>query len=308
MLAVAIRLGLPLGLLAFHAQGLAQSQAEFVETLRQRGWYDTAQEYLTDYAADDPLMTDHFRQRLPYELGRTFAERARHSSDLRARTQWQQQAVERFLEFAKAQPAMPAALDALRQAGNLLATEALQSIAKIQKLPPQAEAERDRLRTDSRRLLAEEQTVLKDLKKACDERLAGLPRPAVAAGDPNLGRQKKHLRGRLAEARFLLAKLAFDMAQTWQEGTPPYQKTLTEAAGQFAQLAKDYARNLTGFYGRLYEGRSYQALGDTKRALASYEELVYQPIQNAVFRQLVTRAYRRRAECFLAERLRPGDR
>ncbi len=291
---------------ASHAQGSEQpgqgnSQAKFVETLRQRGWYDTALEYLNNYAADDPLLTDEFRNLLPYEQGRTLAEQAAHSTNIRQRGQWQQQAIERLLEFAKAQPQIPAALDALRQAGNLLVTEALRSIAQLQQLPQQAGAERDRLRGDIRRSLEEAATVPKDLLKVCDGRLAALPKPVMSQRDPDSIKERKQLRARRAEARFLLAKLAFDQAQAWEKGTDPFQQTLTAAAEQFSKLAKDNSENLTGFYARLYEGRCYQTLGDTKRALASYEELVYQPIQNAVFRQLVARAYRRRAECFRIE-------
>jgi len=274
--AVALMLGIALGPTASNGQNkseqikgaqkksaqelCSQKQTEFVEALRQRGWYGTTLEYLSNYAADDPLITDTFRQLLPYEQGRTLTEQAKHSTNIRKRAAWQQQAVEQFLEFADAHPQKPESLDALRQAGNLLATEALQTIAKLQKLPEPTGTEHKRLSADLQRLLDRAETVVQNLIKVCEDRLTALPKPAVALRDPSIAKQRDNLRARRAEARFLLGKVAFDKAQAFEESSEAYQQTLSVATERFEKLAQDNSDNLTGFYGRLYKGRSHQAL------------------------------------------------
>ncbi len=278
------------------AKGVGR-HAEFVEALRERGWNDTAEEYL-DFAKTDPTASEEFRGTIAFEKARLLMAMAKHTAGSRQRADLQQQAVAMFLQFAKEHPKKPQSLQSLQQAGNLLVETALRNLAQLEKLPSGARSEQNRLRSEARQGFDEATSVITRLQQACEKRLSEIPKPTAAKRDATRSKLRSSLQSKLAEARFLLPKIQFDKSRTYPEDSKEFKQTVEAAVGGFTKLAKDYDDKLIGFYGRLYEGRCFQTLGDTKKALRSYEELVFQPIQDAVFRQLLTRAYRRRAECF----------
>ena len=83
----------------------------------------------------------------------------------------------------------------------------------------------------------------------------------------------------------------------------PARKYSSQQLTLFSKLYEEYDDKLVGFYGRFYQGRSYQTAGDCKKALECYLDIVDQPpIPNRDFRRLVSRAFRYRAECHTANR------
>lgn len=280
----------------------ADQPTEFVEALRQRGWFDTAVEYLDfyaeSYAENGRSLSDDFRNSLAYEKGRTLAAQAKQTARSRPRGDLQKRAGDLLLEFVKQHPDDVRAIGALQQASNLLTERALLAQAEFERLPQQARGQRERLQKNAQDLFDEALGVVGDLKQLGEQQLAALPKPTAAKRDPNTQKQLASLRAKLAEARFLTAKLEFDKSGIYPAGSEQFRQSLDKATEQFTQLARDYENNLVGFYGRLYEGRCYQALGDIKKALRSYGEIAFQPTGDPRFRPLVARAYRRRAECF----------
>ncbi len=273
---------------------------KLLDGLRDRGWHDTALEYL-DEAAQDPLATPAFLEKLGYERAITQAALARQAAGEKKRQALLAEAAASFQRFAAEKQNSPLQLQALATAGNLLTEQALHAINKAAKLPEAARRQREQLHNTARDFLDQAKAPLQTLLTQCEAKLQSLPKAAQSQKAVGARVSRQQLEGKQAEARFLLAKLDFDKSRTYPPDSKAQQKTLQAATAAFAKLYKDYEDKLVGFYGRFYQGRSNQAAGDLEEALKCYLDIVDQPpIPNKDFRRLVARSYRYRAECHLA--------
>lgn len=264
---------------------------EFLEGLRNRGWHDVALEYL-ETADQDPLATQEFLDRVDYQRAATLAALARQTIRESERLDLSRQAIELFQSYAAAHRKSPEYFDALSQAGSLLSEQALGKLAKADRLPAGTASQHDALQVEARETFDSASEVVEQLLAACQQELA--------AGDELEPEIQQRLIVKQAQARYLVANLLFDKANTYAAGSQEYNQTLDAAAEAFAQLHQQYRDKLVGFYGRLYEGRCYQATGKWDEALDCYADLVDQPISAPDFRRIIARAFRYRAECHLA--------
>ena len=283
----------------------AELADDFLIGLRDRGWHDTALEYLEE-AAEDPLASPAFREKIDYERATTQVALARQAASDKQRQSLFAEAAASFQRFAADQPNSPHQLQALATAGNLFSEQAVNTNNKAEKLPKAAHRQREALQETARTFLDQAKKPLETLLAECEAKLKSLPKAAQrqkSSSQKNRGSQfgRQQLEGKQAEARFLLAKLSFERSRTFDAGSQAHKETLQVATAAFADLYRKYEDKLVGFYGRFYEGRSYQAAGDLEKALKCYEDIVDQPpIPNQDFRRLVARATRYRAECHLA--------
>ena len=213
-----------------------------------------------------------------------------------------------FQNFAAEHTESPYQLQSLATAGNLFLEQALDATKKAEKMPAAASRQREQFQDLARDFLDQAKQPLQVLLEQCRSKLKSLPKAAqlqkatqkTRPNDSPGQSTRQQLEAKQAEARFLLAKLDFEKSRTYAADSQDQRQTLQAAAEAFAKLYEDYDENLVGFYGRLYQGRSYQAANQVEQALACYWDIVDQPpIANQDFRRLVARAYRYRAECHL---------
>ena len=271
---------------------------QYLAGLRERGWHDVVLDYL-DHAADDPLASPEFLNRLEYEQAATLAALAKESVRESERLELTKRAIGLFQKYADSHRDEPLYFEATSKVVSLLSEQALGKLAKANRLPADASIERTKLRTEARAGIDSANQAVEQLLTACKEKLASLPQGALARQNPDAPITRQQLTAKQAESRFLQANLLFEKAKTYSSSSESFNETLTAASEAFAKLYKDYSDKLVGFYGRLYEGRCYQRLGKLEEALDCYADLVDQPISNADFRRLVARAYRRRVECHM---------
>ena len=272
---------------------------DYLAGLRKRGWHDVALEYLTQ-AAQDPIATPTFLENLGYEQATTQVAMARQAASEKRGQALLGEAAAGFQRFAAEQAQSPLQVQALATAGNLFSEQAFYAIEKAAKLPKTARRQREPLNDTARQFLKQARQPLRDLLRLCDTKLKSLPKAAEMQKNPGAQASRQLLQAKRAEAKFLLAKMSFEESKTYDPDSKAQQKTLKAAASAFAELYEQYEDKLVGFYGRLYQGRCHQAAGEHEQALECYWDIVDQPpIPNQVFRRLVTRAYRYRAECHL---------
>jgi tetratricopeptide (TPR) repeat protein len=272
---------------------------QFLEKLRSKGWHDVALEYLEE-AENDPLASPEFLADRDYHLAVTRTTLARQALGDKERQSQLDRAIGDFQDFAKAYPESRHYVDALSQAGNLLAEQALVLLNKADRLPTSAVAEQESLRASAREILEKSSAAVSQMLESAEARLAKLPRGAALQANKANAQLKQDLQGKLAEGKFLAANLHFEKARTFDKDSDEHVESLEEAAAAFKQVQKDYENKLVGFFAVLYEGRCYQAAGDYDKALDTYNDLTSQPVGQADFRKLIARAYRHRAECHLA--------
>ena len=271
----------------------------YLDGLRQRGWHDAVLEYL-DRAAEDPLASPGFLQRLGFERAITQAASAKQTPSARQRQELLTEAAAGFLKYASDYPGARLEVEALSQASSIFVQQSLSGLAQGDRLPAQATSQRESLQEESRQFLAKASEALEKVRASCAVQLKSVPKGAALQNDPGARALRGLLENKQAEAQFQQAKLLFDNARTYAKDSALHKSGLREAAATFAQLDQDYKDKLIGFLGRLYEGRCYQQLGESADALKRFHDLVDEPIANPDFRRLVSRAYRRRAEIHLA--------
>ena len=277
----------------------ADRNADFSAALRKRGWDDTAVEYL-DWVEKSPLMTAEFRKELPYQRALSLAAQGRSSRSQADRDRLLAKAAADFEAFAKGQPATEAALDALRQSANLYAEQALSLLSAAKKLPDQAAAQQKDAQRNARESFAKAINVTQQIVDACTKELATLPKATAIQADAEAKARRDLLRNRHVEARFLLARLAFEQAATYESKSDEHSKALEAASIQFGELVEEYRDSLVGATSRFYQGRCAQELGAYEKALGYYQDLVRAPTADAEFRRWTARAHRRRAVCLAA--------
>ncbi|MEM9353814.1 MAG: hypothetical protein AAGA92_12435 [Planctomycetota bacterium] len=264
----------------------ADSEVRFVEGLRQRGWNDTALEYL-DRVEEDPLAMPGFVQRIDYERAKTLAAMAQAEGGLASATDRVEQAAAAFEAFARANPDNPLALEAQREAATVLTTRAA---ALLDGSPNGSDPA-------ARALLERAEQTMRSVLEETQRRVSLLPKPTEVRLDAESRAARARLRTNLAEAQFSVARIAFDKARTFPGDTETRQEAFDEAAAEFAALHERYPKKLIGLYGRFYQGRCLQEVRDYKGALNCYADIVNQPVGKPDFRRLVARTYWRRAQC-----------
>ena len=281
-------------------QSASDFGTQFLEKLRERGWHDVALEYL-ERAKEDPLATQEFFDEVGYQMAVTRAALARQAVGDKERQSLLKQAMAGFEQYSHEHPDSQNSISALSQVSNMLADQALATLNKAERLPDEATSEQEALRGQARETLDKAAAVVEQLLEGIDKWLEKLPRGAALQADKEAAAFKQDLLSKQAEGRFLAANLKYENARTFPTGSSEQDAALNSAATGFKQLQKEYENKLVGFYAVLYEGRCYQSSGNYKKALETYGKLIDQPVRQADFRKLIARAYRHRAECYLAD-------
>ncbi|WP_428305632.1 hypothetical protein [Lacipirellula sp.] len=283
---------------ANHAAYGADSNAAFLKALRDRGWDDTAVEYL-EWVEASPLATPEFTGNLAFQRASSLVSQARQSRDRSERERLLNQAASDFEAFAAKQEDPTLAIDALRQAANIYAEQALVAIAESRQLSADASAERDALVAKAGTLFGKATADVKQVVDVTTKEIAALPKAAEIQSDPAAKAKRDQLRDRQVEARFLEARLAFEGAATLDRDSAEFAKQLNAASKQFGELIEEYRNSLVGMSSRFYQGRCAQDLGEYEKALSCYEDITRGDGTSAEARRLTARAHRYRTETLL---------
>lgn len=278
----------------------ADPTLDFLAALRRAGLHDTSIEYIDSLdAADD--VADDVRQRLPYERAMALAEQARQTPKAEDRRELAAEAAAAFETVAHSDPGSETAILALREAANLHAETALAALSRQARLPAQAASQRSDLTATARQSFAAAKSAAQAVLEQSQQQLSALPKAAVAQADPQAMAARDFYETKSQEARFLSAKIEYEVAKTYPRDDEQRKQQLEAASKSFRDLFVEYENRLVGFYGRLYEGRCYQEAGQHTKALACFRDLVDVKTTNASFRQLMALAMRGRLESLIAE-------
>jgi hypothetical protein len=277
----------------------ADSNAAFSEALREQGWDDTAIEFL-EWVESSPLATPEFAKELPYQRALSVAAQARQTRNRKNREELLAQAASDFDKFASESADSPVAIDALRQAANLYAEQAILTLEEARQLPEQATAQRDELKSSARESFAKASAAAEKVVRIATEKIAALPKATEIQADAAAKANRDDLRNRQVEARFLVARLNFERAATFEPGSSEFKQTLDAASKQFGELVEEYRDSLVGTSSRFYQGRCAQELGQHEKALGCFEDIIRLPATQEEFRRWTARTHRHRTESLLA--------
>lgn len=244
----------------------AEPAREFLEKLRERGYYDTALEYL-DTVQNNPAI----KPTLQYEKGTTLIEASRVSRDAAIREKQLDEAQANLSDFLKSiPPTNPLSSSAQKQIGNLLVERA------------RIVAERGRKKSDKAEM-AKALELYKEAAKSFDTTQATIATeikkipPKVDDKDVELKERQEQLRIDYLQTLLLGAAIKEEMADAIPKESKEYKDTLTAAAKEYGEIYDKYRTRLAGLYARMYQGRCFQKIGNDKEALSYFTELLEEP-------------------------------
>ncbi len=269
----------------------ADDSQQFVDALRQRGYFDTAADYLQHLSAATTL-PDEAKRTLDFQQAQVLIEGASaiHDPQLRG---WQlDEAQTRLREFLAANPDDTQAQTARERLAGMLRYRADQLMHETNKTGSVSTANRKQAQA----WYTEARALYDEAAKRYRADLDKIPKGEQPDKREQLGTSWL---GSLISA----AQTTFDLAQTFDAGSPDAQKLLNDAVAQCKKLYADYPRRGAGLAARFYEGRCYQELGDSKSALAAYDDLIAAlPDNDPDFRKLKTQAFRYALQCWIQDK------
>lgn len=261
---------------------------DFLEGLRQRQYFDIADQYLESLRTNSNISAD-IRQIIPYEQGRTLVDASREIRDMPLRLKALDRATEKFQEFLQASPDHALAAGANTQLGNVLFERGRALVEQANK--PSKVAEKDQLLKQGRDFYTQAQKVFEDAEKKFVDAVNAYPKFI----DP---KDSKQIEGReqalsnLISARMLLATVLAEHGKSYPDDDPQYKKLVQASADKFKELFEKYRRRLAGLYAGMWYGQRLYELKDSKRALGIYTELLVQPDEPPEFRVMKSKALR----------------
>jgi len=280
--------GLALGCVAAAAgPGLAVERAQdFVQGLRDHGYYDMAIEYL-EQMRTSPLCPPELKETIDYEAAITLMSGSLVIQDPKLREKDLDQARDKFEAFIKANPRHPLVPDARMQLANVLVERGRSKVEQAGRSTKSAE-ESKQLMSEARALYQEAQKVFVDAERYFSQEIKKYPK-VIPPKEVKKIEARDQARKDLVNSRLLLATVAFEIAKTYPAGSKEFKEGMTSAAKKYHDLYTRYKMVLAGLYARMWEGRCYKELGDKeslKTAQVVFEEMLLQPDEPKAYRDM----------------------
>lgn len=269
---------------------------EFLQGLRDRGYYDTAVEYLNSMKTSK-LAPVELKESLLYELGSTLIEASRLQRDVALREKQLDEARDALTRFVGQNPDHALVNSANSQLGNLLVERARIKVEQSK----QPKADKAAMLTAARQQYEDAYKVFARSQNDLKERLAKLPK-VIDPKETKAIEARDQLRADYLQVQLLSAAVREETVETLAKGSQEYTALLTEAAGQYAEVYDKYRTRLAGLYARMYQGRCNQKLDKLKEALTLYAELLDQPDNPEEFRALKQKTLLLAAQAWLASK------
>ncbi len=267
---------------------------EFLEGLRNRGYYDTALEYLEEIERDAQLPAD-VKQVLPYERGQVLLDGAKNLTGSKAQRDQLDAAQAAFEAFVKGAPNHPLAGRANTERARILMEKARVDIWDAE--DPANREGRGEFQKNARQLIEQARQIFDTAFKQHDAAFREFPLVI-----PEEERQRRRERDE-AEQRYLRGKLdltecTYWEAQTYDIGSAQRKEMLKKASEEFSAIHEEHRSQIAGLIARLWQGKCFEEMGDMLRqALGIYNEILEHGDSTESMRLLKARALRFRLIC-----------
>ncbi len=292
--------GLLLAVCCWAGLGAPSAQAaepvnEFLDGLRARGLHDVIILYL-DSLQSKPYVPKELKDIVPYEQGKALIDSSRHERDLNQRLKVLAQAREKFQEFITKNSQHELLGLAQLQLGNLMVEEAQVYFEKSKK--PGPDENKDDLLKQSRDMFAQ---AIKTLDNAANEfhtKWKAFP-SFIDPKETARIQARRNAQTNYIQALMFGGLAVQTSAKTWPAESKEYKDGLNQAAERFRKVIADFRMQYAGRYAMMLEGGCHQDLGDVKRALGLYREVLDGPGEGPQFEELKAKTLRMALEGYL---------
>lgn len=273
--------------------GAAEPFEAFLNGLKQRNMHDMALEYL-DAMRDSQMLTPAQRDVITYEEARTLVEYATAERDIGKKNEYLDRASTKFNEFIAQHASHPLTASAQTQLGNVLVVRGQTMLSAAERDPAGAA----QLKKDAKAAFDQAVKIFADAEKRFKEEVESYPK-FLAPNDPQV-ELRERARGNLLQAQLFHAAVLYEMVGTEKDRTTAAaKKMLQDAAAMYEQVYEDWRTRIAGLMARIKQGQCYQELGDTKRALGIYANILDQPAELNELRKLRASAMYLSLQCWL---------
>jgi hypothetical protein len=250
------------------------SPLPFLDGLRERGYFDTALEYL-DKKAADPSLPPETRQILDYERGLTLQQAGAASRIPADRDKLLADSEAALQKFLSEQPQNPLAARANSLLGELLFNRSESLVwSATEKASPE---ERTPLQNEARNLVDRAKAIFQSAHDQFKTQYEAFPKFIDEAKDEDLFNQRKEAENKYLRAWLNLVRCTYQRGQTFDRGSEERKQTLIQAAELFEAIHTSRRTNTNGLYARLMQGKCFQEQDDIGRALGIYNEILGHP-------------------------------
>jgi hypothetical protein len=268
----------------------------FLDGLRERQLYDAALDYLAEMK-NSPLLNAEKKQIIPFEEGRTLISQAADERDLKQKNLQLDAARERLDAFVKANSVHPLLGEASMQLG--LVTVERGRLQVDTAFRPSNSQQKDALLKQARDFFDAASKVFDDAEKKFKAEWDAFPR-FIEEKDTKQIAARDQARKNLIQAQLYAAAVKNEKAKTYPAGSPDAKKILQEAADKYQSTYEMFRRLLVGLTARIKQGQCYQEMGDPRRALGLYADILNQPDEDD-FRKLKASALYLSMQCWLTD-------
>lgn len=272
----------------------AESQDAFLEGLKQRGYFDTALEYL-DQLGQVATTTDDVRATLGIErasIHMAQGKAARRQDDRDRFVKLARVAVEKFL---REYPQHRRVAEAQVQIGNIVLAEARR---QIWNLNPTGGSGGDAVTArEARRQLVSARELFKSASDGFKVQLDTLPF-VDAAEDKAAWEHRRRIEARHLAAWLSVVSCVYEEALTLDKSSGRRERLLEDAIEELTQINTFSRASAAGLHAQLMLGKCWHELGDISQALGFFDQLRNQTSRDAYIQQLAYTAEHYRLICF----------
>jgi cellulose synthase operon protein C len=266
-----LALGIAAGLLGLAVRPLLAREAsqEFLDGLRQRGYFDTARDYL-ETIRTSPLVDKAFAEVIDYEIGATLVTQAR-LVPLVDREKRLNEARSSFEKFLNDHPLHPLALSATADLGNLLVERGRvrrEQAGQLKRTPEQ----KQQFLTEARTLYRDAQRMFTTIDAQLAERRKQYK--TVSKDDTQRIEERNQIYRAIMRTRLALASIVYETAQSYEPGSQEWKDNMAAAAAKFGDYYKTYQPRMGAYDARIEEARCQQQLGDYAQVMTILGEIV----------------------------------
>ena len=246
--------------------------AEFVQGLREKGYFDVALQFL-EQLRQDPDTPKDLKRTLEYEEGRTLIVEATQSSDPDVSKGKLDQAKVKIEAFVKANPELPQTTAALVELALLLYERGMNEVD----LSGDARAANDREArlAGARGYYESARSAYARAFERLNAKLAEYPK-FIPPDDPRK-LERENLRNTVMQAELQKSIVDYYEAQTYSAGSKERSEWLDKALVSFEDIFKRFRTQRAGLTARMWQGKCYEEQGKLGEATGIYKELLDHP-------------------------------
>lgn len=158
------------------------------------------------------------------------------------------------------------------QMGNILVERAKVDFEKSKK--PMNAAQKEALLTSSQKYFEDARKVFEEAEKQFEAKEKEYPKLIDQRAEAKLFEERAEVRQDYMQSRLSAAGVLYEHAQVLDKKDPKYQELLTDSAKRYEAIFDRWRQYVAGLYALMWAGRNYQDLGDRKKALGLYSQLL----------------------------------